>query len=183
MEWWASGVLKIEVLDGERFNRENFLGEVDLLLSQFLLAPVMAGTFPLAKQSVGDRVSGTITVAAYLHLPETPATASPPPTLSVLSEETDAGFSASAVEPPVKMISQSVRQRIPRKVTSPITIPPLPPAPEPLPEPRPISNADQVRRKQISECLVGLDALTGSTDELLLLASKLTRGGKQKTSP
>ena len=183
MEWWASGVLKIEVLDGERFNRENFLGEVDLLLSQFLLAPVMEGTFPLAKQSVGDRVSGTITVAAYLHLPETPATASPPPTLSVLSEER---FYESAVEPPVKMIAQSVRasrQRIPRKVTSPITIPPLPPAPAPLPEPRPISNADQVRRKQISECLVGLDALTGSTDELLLLASKLTRGGKQKTSP
>jgi hypothetical protein len=185
MEWWAGGVLKVEVLDGERFNRDHFLGEIDLLLSQFLLSPVLSGTFPLTKQSVGDRVSGTITVAAYLHLPETPITASPSPAVSVLNETTDEdeGEGVGAVEPPVKMIAQSVRasrQRIPRKITSPITIPPLPPTPVP----QPTSNADEVRRKKISECLDGLDALTGSTDELLLLASKLTRAvGKQKSSP
>ena len=77
LDWWAGGVLRVEVVDGERFNSEIFLGQADLLLSQFLLNSSMGGTIPLAKASASDRVTGNITLHAYLHLPELSANADP----------------------------------------------------------------------------------------------------------
>ena len=86
VEWWSSGFISIQVIDGERFNEDIFLGEVTLLLSAFLVppgsnkthAPLISvdnqkcksihGTFPLSKLHAHDRVSGSIKLASYLHL-------------------------------------------------------------------------------------------------------------------
>ena len=86
IDWWSSGFISIQVIDGERFNEDIFLGEVTLLLSAFLVppgsnktnAPLMSvdsrkcksihGTFPLSKLHAHDRVSGSIKLASYLHL-------------------------------------------------------------------------------------------------------------------
>ena len=108
LDYWAQGLLKIQVVDGDRFNEDIFLGEVSLLLSTFLVpsrrhsvtcshanghrtglvggadvyahaapgatasrAPlVVEGTYPMAKLRPGDRVSGTLTLRAALHLPD-----------------------------------------------------------------------------------------------------------------
>lgn len=76
--------MKIEVFDAERFNEEIFLGEVSLLISNFLvpkklpfgpganrLTPIhIKGIFPLNKIQATDRVSGSISLDAYLHFPD-----------------------------------------------------------------------------------------------------------------
>ena len=85
VDWWSSGFISIQVIDGERFNEDIFLGEVTLLLSAFLVPPAsksnapvktvdndkcksMHGTFPLSKLHAHDRVSGSLKLASYLHL-------------------------------------------------------------------------------------------------------------------
>jgi hypothetical protein len=100
LDYWAQGHVKIHVVDGDRFNEDIFLGEVSLLLSTFLVptrrhsmtsihahanggvdvaavgdgatrAPlVVEGTYPMAKVRPGDRVSGTLSLRAALHLPD-----------------------------------------------------------------------------------------------------------------
>ena len=73
LDFWASGFLSIQVVDGERFNQEIFLGEVTLLLSAFLVkrnSREVSGTFPLSKQQVADRVSGSLLLKAQLQLPD-----------------------------------------------------------------------------------------------------------------
>ena len=77
LHWWSSGCLQVDVMDGERFNQEIFLGQVILLLTGFLVllkSPdelEIVGSFPLEKRAghPSDRVSGTIRLAAYLHVP------------------------------------------------------------------------------------------------------------------
>ena len=39
LEYWSHGVIKIQIVDGERFNEDIFLGEVTLPLSAFLVNP------------------------------------------------------------------------------------------------------------------------------------------------
>eukprot|EP00602_Paraphysomonas_sp_CaronLab_P008735 CAMPEP_0185035954 /NCGR_PEP_ID=MMETSP1103-20130426/28171_1 /TAXON_ID=36769 /ORGANISM="Paraphysomonas bandaiensis, Strain Caron Lab Isolate" /LENGTH=825 /DNA_ID=CAMNT_0027573275 /DNA_START=559 /DNA_END=3036 /DNA_ORIENTATION=- len=80
-DFWSLGYIKIEVLDGDRFNEDIFLGEAVLLMSGFLdLRPgsatctdykTMSGVFPLSKRSPSDRVTGSIHATAYLHMPIT----------------------------------------------------------------------------------------------------------------
>lgn len=72
LDFWAGGYLSIQVVDGERFNQEIFLGEVTLLLSAFLVKRnnrEVSGNFPLSKQQATDRVSGTLRLRAQLQLP------------------------------------------------------------------------------------------------------------------
>jgi len=77
---WADGIIRIEVLDGERFNTDVFLGSTSILLSSFCVAPQrskeqgsvreISGSFALEKAHITDRVSGSLFVHAYLHWPE-----------------------------------------------------------------------------------------------------------------
>jgi hypothetical protein len=76
--WWSSAgaFIKIQVVDGERFNEDIFLGEISLLLSSFLV-PVkgrlhyeFSSTLSLNKINPSDRVSGTISFHSYLHMPQ-----------------------------------------------------------------------------------------------------------------
>jgi hypothetical protein len=76
LSWWGEGYIKIAVVDGDRFNQDIFMGEATLLMSSFLV-PVKGkerletnGMFPLNKVQPTDRVSGSIKLHAYLHLPE-----------------------------------------------------------------------------------------------------------------
>lgn len=76
--WWSSAgsFIKIQVVDGERFNEDIFLGEISLLLSSFLV-PVkgkhnyeFSSSLSLNKINPSDRVSGTISFHSYLHMPQ-----------------------------------------------------------------------------------------------------------------
>lgn len=75
LQWWAQGSILIEVFDGERFNTEIFMGHVELLLSGFMVAIKkaddleMKGSFQLCKSKPTDRVSGSVKLHAYLHVP------------------------------------------------------------------------------------------------------------------
>lgn len=82
LKYWSGGSISIQIVDGERFNEEIFLGEVTLLLS-FLMVPTSAkrgqdrkkhslevhGSYSLNKSQATDRVSGSILLHAYIHLP------------------------------------------------------------------------------------------------------------------
>lgn len=75
LQWWSQGSILIEVFDGERFNTEIFMGHVELLLSGFMVAIKkaddleMKGSFQLCKSKPTDRVSGSVKLHAYLHVP------------------------------------------------------------------------------------------------------------------
>lgn len=75
LQWWSQGSILIEVFDGERFNTEIFMGHVELLLSGFMVAIKKAddleikGSFQLCKSKPTDRVSGSVKLHAYLHVP------------------------------------------------------------------------------------------------------------------
>jgi hypothetical protein len=74
--FWSNGMIDIEVYDGERFNEEIFMGKVTLLISSFhpLIKKIteleMKGNYSLEKIKPIQRVSGTISLIAYLHIPE-----------------------------------------------------------------------------------------------------------------
>ena len=76
LNWWSCGVLNVEVLDGERFNEEIFIGYVNLMLSGFMVGVrsqkelEMKGVYQLCKQVSSQRVSGSIKMHAYLHVPD-----------------------------------------------------------------------------------------------------------------
>jgi hypothetical protein len=89
LNWWGRGVIKIEVLDTERFNTDIHLGEVNLLMSSLSnpaassliqrlpeSSPIdtdcqlqISGTYPLVKDQGSSRVSGSVTLHAYMHIP------------------------------------------------------------------------------------------------------------------
>lgn len=208
LDWWSGGMVKVEVVDGERFNTDIFLGETDLYLSQFRLGHIV-GTFPLNKQGPSDRVSGTISLCAYLHLPtvsalldarglddgERPALDASP------AEERDSRRIAKSVRlsqsrhpkdasPAVAPSPQHDLLPPPRRVAEPILRPPTPPPAAPLlntildaaPESLSVS---QKRRSQIASCLDGLDLVQASTDLLLgqinsKIRSKSNKMGESK---
>lgn len=76
LDWWSDGNIVVEVFDGERFNEDIFMGQVVILISSFL--PLIKkhheleikGGFILEKTKPSQRVSGTIKLHAYLHVPE-----------------------------------------------------------------------------------------------------------------
>lgn len=76
MQHWSSGQVLIEVCDGERFNEEIFMGQTVLLISSFL--PMIKklheleikGTFQLEKMIPTNRVSGSVSLHAFLHAPK-----------------------------------------------------------------------------------------------------------------
>jgi hypothetical protein len=74
--FWSGGIIEIEIYDGERFNEEIFMGKVTLLISSFhpLIKKIteleMKGNYSLEKIKPIQRVSGTISLVAYLHIPE-----------------------------------------------------------------------------------------------------------------
>jgi hypothetical protein len=76
LQHWSSGIVEIEVFDGERFNEEIFMGKVNLLLTSFHLFIKkfddleMKGNFQLDKYKATQRVSGSIYLHAFLHVPE-----------------------------------------------------------------------------------------------------------------
>lgn len=76
LQHWSGGQVLIEVVDGERFNEEIFMGQTLLLLSSFLPMIRKAhemeikGSFTLDKQLPTNRVSGSILLHAFLHVPE-----------------------------------------------------------------------------------------------------------------
>jgi len=112
MDWWGGGVLRVEVVDGERFNSDINLGLVDILLSQFLLRDVIGGTTPLSKQSSTDKVSGgTITYHAFLHLPEASALLLPDPPLP-----------SSSLRPPVAAALDEPEEREVVEAGAPLTM-------------------------------------------------------------
>lgn len=73
---WAAGNVLIEVLDGERFNEDIFMGQSVLLLTSFLpsirkLTELeIKGSYTLEKQRTTNRVSGSISLQAFWHAPE-----------------------------------------------------------------------------------------------------------------
>jgi hypothetical protein len=76
LQHWSSGIVEIEVFDGERFNEEIFMGKVNLLMTSFHLFIKkfddleMKGNFQLDKYKATQRVSGSIYLHAFLHVPE-----------------------------------------------------------------------------------------------------------------
>jgi hypothetical protein len=76
LQWWALGTVSIEVFDGERFNQDIGMGFIDLLLSGFMVLIKkfddleIKGSFQLNKVKASDRVSGTVKLHAFLHVPE-----------------------------------------------------------------------------------------------------------------
>lgn len=77
LDWWGAGSINITIVDGERFNDNVFLGETSLLLSSFLVPKAgkdhtsdLGGSFPLNKINASDKVSGSVKIHAYLHMPE-----------------------------------------------------------------------------------------------------------------
>jgi hypothetical protein len=88
LSWWGKGVIKVEVVDTERFNTDIHLGEVQFLLSALTNATTVSplqrqsqvsvetegafqvfGSYPLVKAPSSNRVSGTITLHVFLHTP------------------------------------------------------------------------------------------------------------------
>ena len=95
LQFWGLGSLRIEIVDTDRFNSDIHLGEVTLLLSSLMSTTYasgrrqstsssssfstpttnsqhqleMSGTYPLSKGEGSSRVSGTVTLRAYTHLP------------------------------------------------------------------------------------------------------------------
>ena len=196
MDWWAGGILRVEVIDGERFNSDIFLGQQELFLSQFLLAPSICGTFPLSKQTSTDRVAGTITLNAYLHLPEVSSLVEAPQRPA--SRGAEANETREPLQPPLPphpgfRIARSVltqsRNRTPPSlsvlrscspvktdtgaVTVTVTVTtslepssPPPPPPPPPSSSRPVTAGEHERRRQITDCLTGLEAQLASLDAL-----------------
>eukprot|EP01034_Spumella_vulgaris_P029762 gene29762-36857_t len=78
LQWYASGTILIEVVDGERFNEEIFIGQTTVLLSSLNLqinrhnyaALDIHGAFQLEKHKPSDRVSGSVKLCLFLHPPE-----------------------------------------------------------------------------------------------------------------
>lgn len=76
LQYWSGGILEIEVYDGERFNEDIFMGKIQLLVTSFL--PLikkfheleMKGNYALDKAKPKDRVSGSVSIIAYFHVPE-----------------------------------------------------------------------------------------------------------------
>lgn len=189
LDWWAGGLIKVEVVDGDRFNPDFFLGEATIYLSQFLLQQAVGGTFPLSKQNVTDRVTGTITMHAFLHLPEVSTLINESSKMSspidaicdaVLDGEVVQVFSAQKIARSVRT-SQSRFQKTPSPSTlrtiSPVQTSgsvigaeegislPLPPPPPSLESYE--DAAGLSRRRQISACLDGLEIIQAGTDALL----------------
>ena len=76
LQHWSGGMVELEVFDGERFNEEIFMGRVQLLLTSFHLSIKkfdeleMKGSYQLDKAKAGQRVSGSVQLHAFLHVPE-----------------------------------------------------------------------------------------------------------------
>ena len=193
MDWWAGGILRIEVIDGERFNSDIFLGQQELFLSQFLLAPSICGTFQLSKQNSTDRVAGTITLNAYLHLPEISSLIEASAMRPASTSGAEANETREPLQPPQPAfrIARSVltqsRNRTPPSlsalrscspvktdtaavtVTTSAALEPSSPPPPPPPPPtssRPVTAGEHERRRQITDCLTGLEAQLASLDAL-----------------
>jgi hypothetical protein len=74
LQWWALGTVSIEVFDGERFNQDIQMGHIDLSLSDFVDKTFedlkIKGSFFLHGGKASDRVSGSVKLHAFFHVPE-----------------------------------------------------------------------------------------------------------------
>jgi hypothetical protein len=223
LKYWGSGNINIQIVDGERFNEEIFLGEVSLLLST-LLVPSSAthgrerrkhtleatGSYSLNKLQSTDRVSGSLQLHAYIHLPDPqylhdilhPAIRSSSSAMNDMSIISDAGSELSygaGYDPaaPVissKVLSQQTIQRMSKKsprltsssIKSPTTIKPcLSSSPNTVHQPA-ASNARNKRMSMIadvSKCLTSLSHAQHNADVAIdKMNSKLDAKHSKSTS-
>ena len=93
LSYWGQGHIQIEIIDTERFNEDINLGEITLLLSSLCNTTFqkstsssssdpsvleVSGTYGLKKGKGSSRVSGSLSLRAYIHLPTISSTTSTP---------------------------------------------------------------------------------------------------------
>ena len=166
LNWWSNGYINISVIDGERFNDNVFLGEINFLLSSFLVPRKggedsfdVAGTFPLNKINATDKVSGSIKLHAYLHMPEdTYIFDLIGSMLSVNSSSPGSNDSTDNIK------ANSIQYSSPDNAENNVKKNLINVMPSP---PREASNSRRSRLNDLSKCLDGLNAMQLNTDNMV----------------
>ena len=161
LNWWGDGYVNITVIDGERFNDNVFCGEATFLLSSFLVPKKgkdhsfdVSGTFPLNKINAADRVSGSIKIHTYLHMPDETYIFDTIASLISANNSSPASSDDMKVSHSPENVENNVKKNLINVMQSP-------------PRDSSSSSSRRNRLNDLSKCLDGLNAMQLNTDAMV----------------